>query len=77
MPFSSLDCGPMPTNLRRLLFLGICLTATGLIGMAGTIGNPGASRGLVRYLFIPTYALGAIALITGGLWWLVGYTRRR
>jgi hypothetical protein len=67
----------MPTNLRRLLLFGICLTAIGLIGLAATVGNPGASRALVRYLFIPAYALGAIALITGGLWWLVRYTRRR
>ncbi len=67
----------MPTTLRRLLGLGIGLTAIGLIGLAATVGNPDASRGLVRYVFIPMYALGALALIGAGGWWLVRYTKRR
>lgn len=66
----------MPTALRRLLLLGITLTAVGLLGLAATVGNPDASRGLVRYVFIPMYALGALALIGAGVWWVVRYTRR-
>ena len=67
----------MPTALRRLLVLGVALTAIGLIGLAATVGNPDASRGLVRYVFIPMYALGALALIGAGGWWLVRYTGKR
>ena len=67
----------VPTSLRRLLGLGIVLTAIGLIGLAATVGNPDASRGLVRYVFIPMYALGALALIGAGAWWLVRYTKKR
>jgi hypothetical protein len=67
----------MPLALRRLLAVGIGLTATGLVGLAATIGNPDASRGLVRYVFIPMYALGAFTLIAAGGWWLVQYTRKR
>ena len=67
---------PMPVTLRRLLALGIVLTAAGLIGLAATVGNPDASRGLVRYVFIPLYALGALAMIGAGAWWLRRYTRR-
>jgi hypothetical protein len=67
----------MPTALRRLLVLGVALTAIGLIGLAATVGSPDASRGLVRYVFIPMYALGALALIGAGGWWLVRYTGKR
>lgn len=67
----------MPTALRRLLLLGITLTAVGLLGLAATVGNPDASRGLVRYVFIPMYALGALALIGAGVWWVVRYTKKR
>lgn len=67
----------MPRTLRRLLGLGIGLTAIGLVGLAATVGNPDASRGLVRYVFIPTYALGALALIGAGGWWLVRFTGKR
>jgi hypothetical protein len=67
----------MPTTLRRLMFAGIGLTAIGLLGLAITVGNPDASRGLVRYVFMPTYALGAMALIGAGVWWVVRYTRKR
>ena len=57
--------------------MGIGLTAIGLVGLAVTVGNPDASRGLVRYVFIPMYALGALALIAAGGWWLVRYTKQR
>jgi hypothetical protein len=67
----------MPVALRLLLALGIVLTAAGLIGLAATVGNPDASRGLVRYVFIPLYALGALAMIGAGAWWLFRYTKRR
>ena len=66
----------MPASLRRLHALGIGLTAIGLVGLAVSAGNPDASRGLVRYVFIPMYALGAIALIGAGGWWVVRFTKR-
>lgn len=73
-----MTAGPaMPATLRRLMLLGIALTAVGLLGLAATVGNPGASRGVVRYVFIPMYAAGALALVGAGVWWLVRYTKNR
>jgi hypothetical protein len=57
------------------LLAGIVLTALGLIGLAATVGDPEASRALVRFLFVPMYVVGALALIGGGVWWLTRYLR--
>jgi hypothetical protein len=59
---------------RTLLLAGILLTLVGLVGMAATIGNP-AAGGWVRYLFIPAYVVGALALIGGGVVWLRRWSR--
>jgi hypothetical protein len=63
--------------MPRLLLVGIALTLVGLVGLAVTVGDPAASRTLVRYVFIPAYAAGAIALIVAGARWLWDYTKRR
>ncbi len=59
---------------RTLLLAGIALTLLGLLGMVLTLGNP-AAGGWVRYLFIPAYAAGALALIVGGVVWLRRWSR--
>ncbi len=61
---------------RRLLLLAIALTLVALIGLALTVGDPGASLGLVRYVLVPMYVLGALLLLAAGLRWLVQFTRR-
>lgn len=61
---------------RRLLLLAIALTLAALIGLALTVGDPGASLGLVRYVLVPMYVLGALLLLAAGLRWLVQFTRR-
>lgn len=63
--------------MPRLLLVGIALTLVGLAGLAVTVGDPAASRTLVRYVFIPAYVAGAIALIVAGARWLWDYTKRR
>lgn len=62
--------------IRRLLLAGIVLTLVGLLGLAATVTSPGVARGWVRYVFVPSYMIGAALLIGGGLWWLVRYTRK-
>ena len=59
---------------RALLLAGVALTLVGLVGMAATIGNPAAGA-WVRYLFIPAYATGALALLLGGVVWLRRWSR--
>jgi hypothetical protein len=57
------------------LVVGIVLTLIGLIGMAATVGNPAAGP-WVRYLFIPSYAAGALCLVIGGIVWLWTWSRQ-
>lgn len=59
---------------RTLLLSGIGLTLVGLVGMAATVGRE-AAAGWVRYLFLPAYAIGALALIGGGVVWLRRWSR--
>ncbi len=61
---------------RTLLAVGIALTLFGLIGLAATVGHPAAAP-WVRYLFIPSYAAGALCLILGGFLWLRAWSRRQ
>lgn len=66
----------MPVGVRRLLALGVGCTLVGLLGLGFTIGNT-AAAGVVRWLFVPLYAVGAACLVAGGLWWALLWTRRR
>lgn len=59
---------------RTLLLAGIALTLLGLLGMVLTLDHP-AAGGWVRYLFIPAYVTGALALIGGGVVWLRRWSR--
>lgn len=61
---------------RTLLLAGVALTLVGLIGLAATLGHPAAAP-WVRYLFIPSYAAGALCLILGGFLWLRAWSRRQ
>lgn len=63
--------------MPRLLLVGIALILLGLVGLAVTVGDPAASRTLVRYVFIPAYVAGTITLIVVGALWLWDYTKRR
>ncbi|HRP07311.1 MAG TPA: hypothetical protein PLL69_02385 [Gemmatimonadales bacterium] len=65
----------MPVAIRRLLVTGIGLTLVGLLGLAAAVSSPGAARPWVRYVFIPSYVVGAVLLLAAGVWWLVRYTR--
>lgn len=58
------------------MLLAILFSFTGLIGLALTAGDPDASRGLVRYVLVPIYVIGAVLLLGTGVWWLVQYSRR-
>lgn len=66
----------LPVGIRRLLALGVGLTLLGLLGLGFTVGNDDAA-GVVRWVFIPLYAVGALCLVAGGLWWALRWTRRR
>lgn len=67
----------MPDRVRRLLLVGVVLTALSLLGLAVTVGRPaGISAGWGR-LFLVVYGVGAVCLIGAGIWWLVRFTRQR
>lgn len=68
--------GTVSRPARVLLVVGIALILVGMLGLAFTAGNPTASRALVRYVFIPSYALGTLALIAGGVLWLRQFMKR-
>jgi len=60
---------------RSLLIAGVLLTLLGMVGLAATVGHPAATP-WVRYLFMPSYAAGALCLIIGGVVWLRTWSRR-
>ena len=60
---------------RSLLLVGVLLTLIGLVGLAVTVGHPAAAP-WVRYLFIPSYAAGALCLVIGGGVWLWTWSRQ-
>jgi hypothetical protein len=51
------------------------LTLAGLLGLALTID--GDSSPTFRWLFVVSYAVGALFLVAGGLWWAIVWTKRR
>lgn len=65
----------MPPGIRRLLGAGVAFTLVGLLGLALTLD--GAVAPMVRWLLVLCYAVGALCLIAGGLWWALLWSKRR
>lgn len=65
----------MPASIRRLIGAGVVFTVVGLIGLALTVGRD--TGGALRWISVACYALGAGFLVTGGIRWLLIWTRRR
>lgn len=67
----------IPRAVVRLLVAGGVCTLVGLVGLAATAGRPDASRTLVRLVFIPAYAVGALLLVVAGVWWARAAMKKR
>jgi hypothetical protein len=65
----------MPGGIRRLLVAGVLFTLAGLLGLGLTLS--GDTSATLRWLFVISYAIGALLLVAGGLWWAIGWTKRR